>query len=134
VELHIGVNSDPAKRKAWEEETQKAAAEAQARQAHEQEQESPRGPTEHQVKIVEAFAADVRALHESCAGRVSVLHEAFCAVAQANGRPRLPPPAMGALLELTQVRRAPRPAPRPRRCARRCARRSSWRGAVRCVC
>jgi len=62
----------------------------------------PAPPKPEAIAIVDQFKDEIKAMHEATGGRVTSIHSTFCAICQANGRPPIPPPAMGQLLELTK--------------------------------
>ena len=99
VEKHILLNKDPEAAKAAAEASEKEQQEAMAK-AKEQAPKGPTPPTPEAIAIVDQFKDEVRGLHEATDGRVTLIHSTFCAICQANGRPPIPPPAMGQLLEL----------------------------------
>jgi len=107
VQKHIELNKDPAAAAAAAEELEKASAAAmaamqQAGGAAAAAKAPPPAPTAQAMKVVDGFKSDLEELHDATGGRVSQLHVAFNLVAEANQKPRIPPPAMGSLLELSK--------------------------------
>uniref|UniRef100_A0A6U6BCV3 Uncharacterized protein n=1 Tax=Guillardia theta TaxID=55529 RepID=A0A6U6BCV3_GUITH len=101
VRKHIELNQDPkaaaAKAAEIDRQAKEIAEREKAAQAHAQS-----GPSAEAVELVNKFATNIKELHSATEGRVSLIHAAFCSVAESNGKPRIPPQAMGSLLELTK--------------------------------
>eukprot|EP00292_Cryptomonas_paramecium_P034368 CAMPEP_0113697004 /NCGR_PEP_ID=MMETSP0038_2-20120614/21875_1 /TAXON_ID=2898 /ORGANISM="Cryptomonas paramecium" /LENGTH=214 /DNA_ID=CAMNT_0000619931 /DNA_START=143 /DNA_END=784 /DNA_ORIENTATION=+ /assembly_acc=CAM_ASM_000170 len=51
--------------------------------------------------IVAAYREQITAFHRSCGGRVDLIHTAFCAIAEHNGKPPMPAQALAGMLDLT---------------------------------
>jgi len=105
VEKHIVLNKDPKAAAAAAEAVEKAQQEAMAKAkeaAAAAGTKIPAPPKPEAIAIVDQFKDEIKAMHEATGGRVTSIHSTFCAICQANGRPPIPPPAMGQLLELTK--------------------------------
>jgi len=102
VEKHILLNKDPKAAKAAAEAAEKAQHEAMAKAKEAAGAKVPAPPKPEAIAIVDQFKDEIKAMHEATGGRVTSIHSTFCNICQANGRPPIPPPAMGSLLELTQ--------------------------------
>ena len=104
VQKHILLNKDPkaAKEAAAAAEAAQKEAMAKAKEAAAAGPKGPAPPKPEAIAIVDNFKSEIKAMHAATGGRVTLVHSAFCAICQANGRPSIPPPAMGMLLELTK--------------------------------
>jgi len=105
VEKHILINKDPKAAKAAAEAAEAAQKEAAAKAKEAAAAAGPKGPAPPKpeaISIVDQFKSEIKAMHAATGGRVTLIHSSFCSICQANGRPPIPPPAMGMLLELTK--------------------------------
>lgn len=105
VQKHILLNKDPKAAKEAAAAAEVAQKEAMAKAKEAAAAAGPKGPAPpkpESIAIVDKFKDEIKALHAATDGRVTLIHNTFCAICQANGRPPIPPPAMGMLLELTK--------------------------------